>query len=289
MELLQNNKMKASMRQPSRGLIKEESKISRGDRDVYTLQASQREYKQTLINRIFFPNLPDHYPLSKKLYIAKHNTTAGARYIFMLDVFSVLLCLDFLVQGQTHSYHAVQTMFLIETVLVAFIFIDTFISCYISRHYINTMNIVLDVATIFPTVFVLSYVFGGGHKLTYFAYEYLSLVKLVRILRLFRTLHLFKHRVQRIIIKFFLTFASLCFVAAGFLHLFENVLPQRRLECEFINEDTNWQPSCSDVTPASEMTYCDCAENNCEFLYDVSIACTSVSLVLAGLLVFRND
>jgi hypothetical protein len=232
--------------------------------------ASRLEYKQSLMNKLFFSNLPDHYPLSKKLYIAKHNSKFGAWYINFVDLIAVILCFEFLIAGQTHSFLAVRVIFLLETILVLFLFLDSFVSCYISRQYMKTKSFLMDVITVFPTVFVLVYVVIARRRLTYYEYELLSLLKLVRVLRLFQTLHLFKIRFQRIVFKLVLTFASLTFIASGFLHLFENVIVQGQLDCQHINAETDWQPSCSEVTPANEMTYCDCLDNKCEFLYDVS-------------------
>jgi hypothetical protein len=235
-----------------------------------SLQAGRLEYKQSLINKLFFPNLPDHYPLSKKLHIAKYNTTYGAWYISLMHFISVILCLEFYVAEQTNSYLAVQAVFAVETLLVLFLSIDSLGNCYISRQYTKTLHFFVDVITVFPTFFLLIYVVAAGRKMTYAQYEFLNILKLVRVLRIFRTLHLFKVRFQRIVFKLFLTFASLTFIASGFLHLFENVIPQWSQECQYINADTDWQPSCSEVSPASEMTYCECSDNNCELLYDVS-------------------
>lgn len=256
-----------------RGDIQRCTSLSRSDSEGYedSLQQSKEERMSCWIERLLFPNLPDHYSLAKKLYIVKYNSPAGRWYSILVEAFSVLLCLDFLVQGRTHSYRAVQSLFYLETILVLGIVIDSFVSCFISRLYIRSLNFALDLVTVFPTLFVLFFVIVAGKRLNYFEYEYMSLMKLVRVLRMFRTLSLFKLRFQRILFKLVLTFASLTFIASGFLHLFENVFPQAHLECQYINENTNWQPSCSEVAPASYMTYCDCEENKCEYLYDVSI------------------
>lgn len=256
-------------------MMREESFKNKGKREG-SLQITRLEVTQSLINRIFFPNMPDHYSFSKKLYITKHNTQYGAWYISLTHLVSVVLCILFLLAEHTHSYHAVRVTFVVETILVLFLCLDSVMSCYISKQYAKTMYFVMDVITVFPTFLMLIYVIGAGKAMTYQQYAGISLLKLVRVLRLFRSLHLFKDRFQRIIFKLFLTFASLTFIASGILHFFENVIPQDRLECQFLNSDTEWQPSCSDVSPASEMTYCDCAENNCEFLYDVSISTCAV-------------
>lgn len=253
----------------SRILTREKSAEVTKERREVSLQANQLEFKQSLINKIFFPNFPDHYSLSKKLHISKHNTRYGAFYIALMDFISVVLCILFLVAEHTNSYHEVQVEFVIETILVFFLCIDSFITCYISKQYVKTIYFAMDVITVFPTFMILIYVVAAGKTLSYQEYAWMSLLKLVRALRLFRTLHLFKDRFKRIVFKLFLTFASLTFIASGFLHLFENVIPQGGLECQYINQDTDWLPSCSDVAPASEMTYCDCSDNHCELLYDV--------------------
>ena len=230
------------------------------------LQVSAVEVKPSWINTIFFPHLPDHYSLSKKLHITKHNTKCGAWYISLMDLISVVLCFLFLMAEHTHSYFAVQVEFVIETLLVLCLCLDSFITCYISKQYAKTIYFAMDVITVLPTFVILIYVVAAGKTMSFQQYAWMSLLKLVRVLRLFRTLHLFKNRFQRIVFKLFLTFVSLTFIASGFLHLFENVIPQGDFECQFINQDTDWLPSCSDVTPANEMTYCDCAENHCESL-----------------------
>ena len=239
--------------------------------DVDMLQFTPRvEKATTLLNKFFFPHLPEHYSLSKKLYILKHNSHGGKWYKRMMDVISVLLCILFLIGKQHHNYHAIHIIFALETTLIGFILVDTLLNCYIARQYVTTMSFIIDICTIFPTMGVVLYVFIAGMKMTYYEYEYLGLVKLAWILRLFRTLSSIKLRFQRSIFKLFLTFACLAFIASGFLNVFENVFPQNELECQYVNSDTNWKPSCSEVTAADEMTYCDCEDNNCEVLHDVS-------------------
>jgi hypothetical protein len=243
------------------------------EREDSSLQASRLEYKRSWINEIFFPHLPDLYPLSKKLHIVKNNSRYGDIYVFFQDLFSVILCITFIISSTSNSYTAVQTVFVVESILIFFIFFDTTMSCFISRTYLRSYDFILDVVTIFPTFFILLFVLLVRWHRTFYEHEIMSMLRLVRVLRLFRTLHIFKSRLKRIVFKLCLTFASLTFVAAGLLQLFENTLPQVDLECQHINADTEWQPSCSEVTPASEMTYCDCLDNNCQYLYDVSDYC----------------
>lgn len=233
------------------------------------LKATRVEHNQSLMQRFLFPDMPEHYSLAKKLHITKFNTILGARYILTFDAISILLCFVYLIQVRNHSYFAVQATFVTETFLVLCIFIDTLISCYISRVYVKSIHFVIDAITVFPTVFILLYVMAARRKLTYYHHEYVSLLKLVRILRLFRTLHRFNNRFHRSLFKLFLTFASLVFIASGLLRLFENVLAQVDIECQFIGRETSWSPSCSEFIPAEEMTYCDCDENRCVYFYDV--------------------
>lgn len=240
----------------------------RSDRRIDELKRNH-----SLIGQLFFPSLPLHYPLSKKIHIVKHNSQCGAYYISLIDMIAVILCFTLFIAGNVHSFLAVRVIFTMETFLIFVLFVDAVISYFISRSQANFQHTFLDIVTVFPTFFILIYVIAAKKSLNYFEYECLSILKLVRVLRLFRTLHLFKVRFQRIVFKLVLTFASILFIASGFLRMFENTMPQRDLECQHIGEDTEWQPSCSEVAPASEMTYCDCEENNCEFLYDVSDSC----------------
>lgn len=48
----------------------------------------------------------------------------------------------------------------------------------------------------------------------------------------------------------------------------ESDLSQYYYDCEYINENTGWEPSCSPSAPADNA--CDCSEHNCQAWYQAS-------------------
>jgi hypothetical protein len=95
-------------------------------------------------------------------------------------------------------------------------------------------------------------------------------LRLIRVVRMFKTLRFF-HSARRVELKLLLTLACNVFICAGMFQYLESDLRQRKYECQYISERTNWKPSCSNVMPADEMLSCDCEEYRCRSFYDVSL------------------
>ena len=72
--------------------------------------------------------------------------------------------------------------------------------------------------------------------------------------------------VKRQLITLVLTLLSLIFLASGIVHLMENdVAQQLLLDCNYVNQNTDWKPSCRVDTIAADD--CDCQENRCHEAY----------------------
>jgi hypothetical protein len=106
--------------------------------------------------------------------------------------------------------------------------------------------------------------------LTVFMSQLITTLRLIRVIRTFKTLRFF-YSIRRAQIKLALTLFCMIFISAGIVQFCENDYLQRFIDCEFINKNTHWLPSCSHNTPYDELIEaCDCAKNNCGRLYGVS-------------------
>jgi potassium large conductance calcium-activated channel subfamily M alpha protein 1 len=102
----------------------------------------------------------------------------------------------------------------------------------------------------------------------------LSLLRFLRILRLIRILRTFKllggvSGIKRQLITLSLTLLSLTFMAGGVVQVMENDVKQLSYDCKYINEFTNYEPSCKMFEPVDDAT-CDCAKYSCQPGYSSS-------------------
>ena len=223
------------------------------------------------IHRMLFPNLPEQYPFRKKLQISKNTTRIGLAYDLSQDFCSVLMCAVFVASTYYKSYAAVHTIYFMDISISVYVLVDILFNTYlIGKSFLLDIRCLVDVLAIFPTFFVTVYVVIWGRKLSFFYTQLISTLRLIRVIRIFKTLRFF-HSMRKAVLKLAMTFSCFIFICSGLFQFFENDLPQNDYDCQFINEDTDWQASCSEVMPAAEMGDCDCVDFNCEPLYDVRL------------------
>ena len=222
------------------------------------------------INKVLFPNLPEQYPFRKKLQISKNTTRVGLMYDLTQDFCSVLMCAVFVASTYYKSHAAVRVMYYLDISISIYVLVDVLFNLYlIGWNFLVDIRCIVDILAVFPTFFITIYVVVAGMKLSYFYTQLISTLRLIRVIRIFKTLRFF-HSMRKAILKLLMTFCCFIFICSGLFQFFENDVPQMDYHCQNINADTNWQPSCSEVMPATEMSFCDCDSYNCEPLYDVS-------------------
>ena len=71
-----------------------------------------------------FPHMPEHYPLSKKLFMAKSQSVSGKLWDVLLIVMSLLACAIYVSETYTDSWESVQIYGYIEIVVTQFFAAD---------------------------------------------------------------------------------------------------------------------------------------------------------------------
>jgi hypothetical protein len=214
-----------------------------------------------------FPNLPANYPLRKKIQISMLTTTSGHVYMMIQDIITVLLCFSYVIIRYSTTRNVIIIVSFIEIVMTQFAMLDYFLNGFIDGKlfYIFKPFAVLDVLTMFPTYVHIVTIFYHLN-IDPFVLDIIDLLKLPRIIRLFKLLR-FHDPWKKMLFRFLIIIMTIVFVAAGIVQFLESTVPQQGYQCQYINEETNWKPSCSKYQ--EYVSVCDCDEHNCQTKYKV--------------------
>ena len=175
-----------------------------------------------------FPNMPEHYPFSKKLGQAKATSPYGKAWDVLLVIFSVVACGSYVSETYLATYDAVQIYSMIELVVTQFFAADFLFNFMSAPHIIPYLLqgwTLVDVVTILP-VYISMYIRStGGHGVNLSVFRFVRILRLVRIMRMFKLLNGLSG-IQRQLVTLMLTLVSLVFMAAGIIHIMENDLKQ---------------------------------------------------------------
>lgn len=215
------------------------------------------------LTKCLFPNLPEHYPLKKKLQLARNNTCVGVCWDILQVLLSIVGCVLYVVETYLTGYDHKRIFWITELFITQFFLLDFLFSAAIAtslQKYFCTPLTWVDIAIILPVF--LSIGLERANYAKYFAIlRFLRVLRVARILRTFRTTINYSG-IKRQIMQLSLTLLCLVFIAAGVVNVMENDVKQStELNCRYISELTDWEPSCAANAPAS--IDCDCSENNC--------------------------
>lgn len=215
------------------------------------------------IEAFLFPNMPDHYPLSKKLALTKSQTIAGKLWDVLLIFMSILACATYVSETYQGSYFAVQIYGYIEMTVTQFFAADFLYNFCASSNYFRYLTdgwTLVDIITIVPVYITigLQASTGGSAGVNLSIFRFVRILRLIRILRMFKLLNTLSG-VERQLVTLSLTLISLIFMAAGVVHLMENDIKQALFyNCNYIGEATGWKPSCYSDRPFVADTDLDC-------------------------------
>ena len=186
------------------------------EEDEYDLKRSQFYQEIYLtVHGFLFPGIPEHYPLKKKMVMAKANSTFGTSWDILLIILSILACAMYVAGLHVVSYEAVNNMAIIEIIITQFFTVDFTFNWFTANSQVdffaNPMTWV-DLLTILPVYITLAATDTKNLKFSIF--RFLRILRLIRILRAFRLLKGLSG-VKRQLITLILTVLSLIFLAAG--------------------------------------------------------------------------
>jgi hypothetical protein len=165
------------------------------------------------IHAFIFPNIPEHYPLKKKMVLAKANTVFGNFWDIFGILLSLLACAMYVAGLSYVDLYSVRVINVIEIIITQFFLLD-FLFNWFTAHtslsfFLNPMTAV-DLLTIAPVYVKLAI----GRTKGFSSLRFLRILRLARILRAFRLLKGLTG-VQRQLITLVLTVLSLIFLASG--------------------------------------------------------------------------
>jgi hypothetical protein len=214
----------------------------------------------------------------ERLRVIKNYSYSGTLWELFQIILALLSCLAYVTETYTHtSYQATHFFAIFEFLLTQFFLLD-FIwcllitpSCFI---FLQKPMTWIDLFTIFPIY--LSFFHSSLTLPIQFSFlRFVRILRLGRILRIFQFLKDF-NGIQRQIFSIILTTLCLIFLAVTILYLVENDYKQVEYRCRYINQWTNYQPSCSEFepssphslpSPSSASSTCDCETYECRAVY----------------------
>lgn len=212
--------------------------------------------------------LPEHYPLRKKIAIAKINSFSGTIWDLFQILFIGASMFTYILGTYEIDWYAQRCCYITEIVMTQFFLID-FILNFLVRYeaaYFYDIFTIIDILTMLPI-----YVSFDDPKVAV-AIDFMRCLRMLRLMRIFKSFRLVRNLsgVNRQVLILTLTLITLIFMAAGIVQLMENDIKQMHYDCQYINEYTNWKPSCSDILPYTDTSissWCDCETMRCHPKY----------------------
>jgi hypothetical protein len=248
--------------------------------------SSRKKFKKWADYKLYYswliPGTPNHLAMKKRLLQKKQMSRWGKFWDFLQIFLSVFGCGMYIAETYSTSYFENQIFNYNEIIITQFFLLDFLFNWYTAintKVFLSSVMTIVDIITIFPVyVGIIT-----GQELNLSIFRFVRILRLIRVLRTFRLLGDLSG-LKRQLITLTLTLLSMSFMAAGVFNVMENQVKQLNYDCKFINENTNYRPSCRSDTNTYDDESCDCLENNCEAAYQrgdenhrpSGITCTSI-------------
>jgi hypothetical protein len=147
-------------------------------------------------------------------------------------------------------------MYISEMIITQFFELDFLLNWFISESnmsFFMKLTTTIDILTIIPV-----YIDPIVSLNVYPFVNFLRVIRMFRLIRLFNSFRLIKelNGINRQLTLIAFSMILLTFVAAGVLQIVDNSV---EIKCNYINEYTNWEPSCDPVYPMyNDNNNCDC-------------------------------
>lgn len=217
--------------------------------------------------KVFFNEIPSHFPFHKKMALALKATKIGKVWDGCMLILSLVSCFLYIAEttSASTSYNWTIVFKNLEAIMTYLFTADMFLrwlcTATLFQFVVNGWT-VIDVMTILPFFITLAMGTGNSHT---------SVLRFARILRLMRILRGFGRLrelsvLKRQIVSAALSIGSLVMISAGIFQLLENeVKQQMEYDCRFSGRLTGYLPSCSPYFPAT--SDCDCRHLSCQSFY----------------------
>ena len=229
-----------------------------GPRSAATLESDDAGHLSKL-STFCFPDIPVHFPLKKKLMLAKTTTFTGVSWENLQLVLSVIVCVLLIFDAYFYSdYGAMRVIYGLEVAITQVFVIDFAFQTYVRT---NSWGIFFEVSTYFDIITILP-IFVAliyPQDMTDGQFFVLYCCRLLRSVRLFKVLRKLSGKNKYIATFAILLSCSSFFVTGCYYHL-ENMEFRRRNGCSHISEATSWEASCESESLVTETNDgCDCS------------------------------
>jgi hypothetical protein len=156
----------------------------------------------TSLSSYFFPDLPEHYPLRKKLSISKSNSVIGSVWDTFQLALSLAACIMYIADTYGTPYQDVKYFNGFEIVITQLFLIDFLFNWYLSGTF----------SFLYRPMYITLATETRGARL-----GFLRFARILRLSRIFRTFKAIKKisGIKKQILTLSLTFLSMSFLAAG--------------------------------------------------------------------------
>jgi hypothetical protein len=226
---------------------------------------STRKYKKLVDISWLIPGTPNHLAMKKRILQKKQMSKWGKRWDFLQIFLSIFGCGMYIAETYSTSYFENQIFNYNEMIITQFFLLDFLFNWYTAintKVFLSSVMTIVDIITIFPVYIGII----TGQELNLSIFRFVRILRLIRVLRTFRLLGDLSG-LKRQLITLSLTLLSMSFMAAGVFNVMENQVKQLNYDCKYINEATNYRPSCHSQMDTYEDSTCDCLRNNCEASY----------------------
>jgi len=142
----------------------------------------------------FFPDLPSHYSLRKKLLISKSTTTVGAFWDVLMICMAVMVCALYVVRSYNMDLNAVRTIFVLELVITQFFVFDLLFNYYLTP----TFGFLVDIYTIIDMLTILPVYLAFGLGSDFVALNFLRCLRILRLMKIFKVRYIgFRSQTQK--------------------------------------------------------------------------------------------
>ncbi len=238
-----------------------------------------------VVSAILFPDLPDYYPFRKKVEITRINSFTGVMWDLIQVCAALIVCSTYVIGSYTLSLDGLTKLYYIDVIMTQLFLAEFVLGFYLKQSFLYfDFFILIDMLTIVPVYMS----FGLGSDYT--RLDFLKCLRILTLLKIFKNMKFTRNLsgVKRQIISLITTLVCLIFLTAGIIQLVENIGNESLSNCKYINEATNWLPSCDPTAPANPNN-CDCAEFNCHARYRLGDENDKPSEISCVVLTFYNS
>jgi len=243
---------------------------------------SLKSVTETWIANYFFPGMPSHFTLGKRMLIQRVSSNTWAAWDLLQIMLTLLGCVSFVITQYPLTYDSMRIIFLFDIVLTQSFAMDLVLHWYMfpGLGYFTDMYVLMDMAAMLPAYLML---FVAVTPIV----RFLRCLRVMRLARILRSLK-FMHNttgIKRQVVYLTLTLVIMIYLSSCVTQFLENYFEGMYYGCVHISKDTNWAPACSKDAPADPVCLAICEEMTClprygfldEEHHPTDVTCTPLS------------